>query len=189
MELLFATANVHKCHEAATILGPSVSITMPSLLGFSGEIPETGLTLEENALQKARYIWDIYHIPCFADDTGLEVDALKGAPGVFSARYAGPACSHRENVKKLLREMEGFACRNARFRCVIALIRDGHPTLFEGIVQGSILTAPRGKGGFGYDPVFVPLGFNQSFAQMTETDKNAISHRKRALEKMALSFP
>lgn len=189
MELLFATANVHKCHEAATILGPSVSIIMPSSLGFSGEIPETGLNLEENALQKALFIWDIFHIPCFADDTGLEVDALNGEPGVYSARYAGPACSPRANVKKLLKEMEGLACRKARFRCVIALIREGRPVLYEGIVPGSILTAPTGNGGFGYDPVFVPLGFNQTFAQMTEADKNAISHRKRALEKMALAFP
>ncbi|HNR27343.1 MAG TPA: RdgB/HAM1 family non-canonical purine NTP pyrophosphatase [Bacteroidales bacterium] len=188
MELLFATANLHKRQEAATILGSSFSIIVPSSLGFSGEIPETGLTLEENALQKARFIWDKFRIPCFADDTGLEVEALNGAPGVYSARYAGPSCSYTDNVNKLLEEMKDITLRKARFRCIIALILDGRPVLYEGIVPGSIITAPRGNNGFGYDPVFVPLGYEKTFAQMTEEEKNTLSHRKRALGKMALAL-
>ncbi|HRW94668.1 MAG TPA: RdgB/HAM1 family non-canonical purine NTP pyrophosphatase [Bacteroidales bacterium] len=188
MDLIFATANVHKCEEARTILGPLVSIIMPSTLGFSGEIPETGATLKANALQKALFIWEKFHTPCFADDTGLEVDALNGAPGVYSARYAGEACSPRENVKKLLHQLQNTSARTARFRCVIALITDGKPEFFEGVVEGKIIREPIGAGGFGYDPVFVPEGYNKSFAQLTATEKNLISHRKRALEKMAQSF-
>ncbi|MDD2538523.1 MAG: RdgB/HAM1 family non-canonical purine NTP pyrophosphatase [Bacteroidales bacterium] len=188
MNLLFATANAHKCQEARTILGSSISIIMPSSMGFTAEIPETGLTLEENALQKALFIWNTFHLPCFADDTGLEVDGLDGAPGVFSARYAGPSCTPADNVRKLLEEMKDMKDRTARFRCVIALIRRGEPVLFQGIVQGSILYEPVGTGGFGYDPVFRPEGYDTSFAQMTEKEKNHISHRKRALEIMALQF-
>lgn len=188
MELLFATANADKYHEARTILGPSVSIIMPSSLGFSGNIPETGLTLKENALQKALFLWEKFHIPCFADDTGLEVDRLNGAPGICSARYAGPACRPADNIRKLLEEMKDLTNRAARFRCVIALILDGTPRFFEGSVEGSILRTPKGRGGFGYDPVFLPDGFVKTFAEMTEEEKNTISHRKRALEKMALLF-
>ncbi|NLA15904.1 MAG: RdgB/HAM1 family non-canonical purine NTP pyrophosphatase [Bacteroidales bacterium] len=185
MELLFATANVHKCHEAQIILGPSVSIIMPSSLGFTGEIPETGMTLQENALQKAMFLWEKFRVPCFADDTALEVDVLNGAPGVFSARYAGSDCRPEENVKKLLQDMQSSAVRTARFRCVIALVLHGQPQFFEGTVEGSILEQPRGTGGFGYDSVFVPAGYKKTFAEMCEADKNTISHRKRALEKMA----
>ncbi|HHV03721.1 MAG TPA: RdgB/HAM1 family non-canonical purine NTP pyrophosphatase [Bacteroidales bacterium] len=188
MELMFATANIHKCYEARAILGPSVSIIMPSSLGLSGNIPETGFTLEENALQKSLFLWDKFHIPCFADDTGLEVDGLGGAPGVYSARYAGPACLPADNVKKLLEEMQYMTNRAARFRCVIALILNGTPQFFEGIVEGSIIRIPKGAGGFGYDPVFVPLGWDKTFAEMSEKEKNEISHRKRALEKMARLF-
>ena len=188
MELMFATANIHKCYEARAILGPSVSIIMPSSLGLSGNIPETGFTLEENALQKSLFLWDKFHIPCFADDTGLEVDGLGGAPGVYSARYAGPACLPADNVKKLLEEMQYMTNRAARFRCVIALILNGTPQFFEGIVEGSIIRIPKGAGGFGYDPVFVPLGWDKTFAEMSEIEKNEISHRKRALEKMARLF-
>jgi XTP/dITP diphosphohydrolase len=188
MELIFATGNKHKCEEARTILGPSVSIIMPSALGFSGEIPETGTTLKENALQKAAFIWDKFRIPCFADDTGLEVDALNGAPGVYSARYAGEPCSPLENVRKLLHRLQNTSARTARFRCVIALITDGQPEFFEGVVEGKIIREPKGAGGFGYDPVFVPDGYDKTFAELTATEKNLISHRKRALEKMALLF-
>ena len=188
MDLIFATGNAHKCEEARTILGPMVSIIMPSTLGFSGEIPETGATLKENALQKAGFIWEKFRTPCFADDTGLEVDALNGAPGVYSARYAGDACSPSENVKKLLHQLQNNSLRTARFRCVIALILNGQPEFFEGVVEGEIIRELKGTGGFGYDPVFVPKGYNKTFAQLTATEKNLISHRKRALEKMALLF-
>ncbi len=188
MELIFATGNVHKCDEARTILGPSVSIIMPSTLGFSGKVPETGTTLKENALQKAVFIWEKFRAPCFADDTGLEVDALNGAPGVYSARYAGEACSPLENVKKLLHQLQNTSVRTARFRCVIALILDGQPEFFEGMVEGKIIREPKGTGGFGYDPVFVPDGYDKTFAQLMATEKNLISHRKRALEKMVLLF-
>ncbi|MFA5301928.1 MAG: RdgB/HAM1 family non-canonical purine NTP pyrophosphatase [Bacteroidales bacterium] len=188
MELIFATGNVHKCEEARTILGPLVSIIMPSSLGFSGEIPETGATLKENALQKAAFIREKFGMPCFADDTGLEVDALNGAPGVYSARYAGEACSPSENVKKLLHQLQKQAVRTARFRCVIALINEGRTEFFEGVVEGKIIHTPKGTGGFGYDPVFVPEGYNKTFAELTATEKNHISHRKRALEKMARQF-
>ena len=188
MELIYATGNVHKCEEARTILGPLVSIIMPSTLGFSGEIPETGATLKENALQKAEFIWEKFGKPCFADDTGLEVDSLNGAPGVYSARYAGEACSPTENVKKLLRLLQNETNMTALFRCVIALINDGRPLFFEGVVEGKIIREPKGTGGFGYDPVFIPEGYNKTFAQLTATEKNLISHRKRALEKMALLF-
>lgn len=188
MELIFATRNKHKCEEARTILGPSVSIIMPSALGFSGEIPETGTTLKENALQKAAFIWDKFRVPCFADDTGLEVDALNGAPGVYSARYAGESCSPLENVRKLLHRLQNTSARTARFRCVIALITDGQPEFFEGVVEGKIIREPKGAGGFGYDPVFVPDGYDKTFAELTATEKNLISHRKRALGKMALLF-
>ncbi|MFY9117033.1 MAG: RdgB/HAM1 family non-canonical purine NTP pyrophosphatase [Bacteroidales bacterium] len=189
MELLFATANLHKYREVQTILGPSVSIIMPSSLGFEGDIPETGLTFEDNALQKAFFLWEKFHIPCFADDSGLEVDALNGAPGVYSARYAGANGNDRKNVEKLLHALKDSPVRTARFRCVIAFIQQGMPALFEGVVEGLITGEPRGDRGFGYDPVFIPNGYDITFAQMTEEAKNAISHRKRALEKMSLILP
>lgn len=185
MELIFATANIHKCREAQAILGPSVSIIMPSQLHFTQEIPETGVTLKENALQKACFIWEIFRRPCFADDTGLEVDALGGAPGVYSARYAGEHCTPRDNVQKLLREMDGINDRSARFRCVITVLTGGEPLFFEGTVEGSITRTPAGDKGFGYDPVFVPSGYTKTFAQLNAAEKNRISHRGRALANMA----
>lgn len=189
MELLFATANVHKYKEAQTILGPSVSIIMPSSLGFTGDIPETGLTLQDNALQKALFLWKTFHIPCFADDTGLEVDALNGAPGIYSARYAGEEGNDTKNVEKLLRALKDIPVRTARFRCVIALVQQGTHAFYEGVVEGSIAKEPKGNQGFGYDPVFIPKGYDTTFAQMTDEEKNAISHRKRALEKLSLILP
>jgi len=185
MELIFATANIHKCREAQAILGSSVSIIMPSQLHFTQEIPETGVTLKENALQKACFIWEIFRRPCFADDTGLEVDALGGAPGVYSARYAGEHCTPRDNVQKLLREMDGINDRTARFRCVIAVLTGSEPLFFEGTVEGSITCTPAGDKGFGYDPVFVPSGYTKTFAQLNAAEKNRISHRGRALTNMA----
>lgn len=186
MKLIFATANAHKCQEAHAILGPHTSIIMPMQLGFAHEIPETGLTLQENALQKAQYIWDLFKQPCFADDTGLEVEALHGAPGVHSARFAGEHCPFADNIKKLLTLMEGETNRKACFKCVIALILDGTPYFFEGRVDGILTTSlQEGEQGFGYDPLFVPDGYEKTFAQLPAGVKNAISHRGKALEKMA----
>lgn len=185
MEILFATGNTHKCQEAQEILGSNVSIIMPSDLGFYGEIPETGKTLDENAFQKAHFIWERFHRPCFADDTGLEVDALNGAPGVYSARYAGEPSNAQNNLHKLLKDMDGKAERTARFRCVICYISDGNPLYFEGVVNGRLLTKAMGSGGFGYDPIFVPDGFTETFSELSAAQKNHISHRGNALAKLA----
>ncbi len=149
------------------------------------EIPETGDTLEANALEKARFIYDRVKLPCFSDDTGLEIDALQGRPGVYSARYAGPNCSPDDNMEKVLGEMQKATQRAARFRTVIALIEDEKETLFEGAVNGAILTEKQGEKGFGYDPIFQPEGETQSFAEMSAEAKNAISHRGRATRKLA----
>lgn len=183
MKLVFATNNKHKLEEIRHILKESrVEIGSLKDTGFTGDIPETAETLEGNALQKAHYIFDKFHINCFADDTGLEVDCLKGAPGVYSARYAGEGCSFDDNVTKLLKEMEGCENRNACFKTVIALIIDGTEHLFYGKVCGKILHERRGTLGFGYDPVFQPDGFDKTFAEMVPEEKNRISHRFRAIE-------
>lgn len=184
MELIFATNNQHKALEINSLLGKSMNIKSLSDLNFSDEIPETGKTLEENALQKARFVHQRWGKNCFADDTGLEVDALNGAPGVFSARYAGEEKNSAANIRKLLKELEGLNDRKARFRTVIALIIDEKEMLFEGIVEGRILEKPKGKDGFGYDPVFSPNEANLSFAEMPLAEKNLISHRARALKKL-----
>lgn len=183
--LLFATNNAHKLAEAASILKDTCEVTALSSIGCTDDLPEERDTLEGNALQKAQYIHDRYGINCFADDTGLEVEALGGAPGVYSARYAGPACVAADNMAKLLAEMKGCSNRKARFRTVIALILDGQTYTFEGIVNGSILESQTGTAGFGYDPLFQPEGVDKSFAAMDSIDKNAISHRGRALQQMA----
>ena len=185
MILVFATANQHKVQEAQAILGPNIRLVLPADLGFVQEIPETGYTLEENAMQKARTIWNAFGQDCFADDTGLEVFALDGAPGVYSARYAGNQANAQDNIAKLLAQLKEKEDRRAQFRCVIALILKGKEYLFEGSVSGTIIETPQGAKGFGYDPVFVPLGYDQSFALMEGEVKNAISHRKRALEQLA----
>lgn len=184
MKLIFATNNQHKALEINSLLGKSMNIKSLSDLNFSDEIPETGKTLEENALQKARFVHQRWGKNCFADDTGLEVDALNGAPGVFSARYAGEEKNSAANIRKLLKELEGLNNRKARFRTVIALIIDEKEMLFEGIVEGKILEKPKGKDGFGYDPVFTPNEANLSFAEMPLAEKNLISHRARALKKL-----
>lgn len=190
MEIIFATGNKHKLQEAQQILGPSFVLKTPSDYGITEDIPETSPTIKGNAVQKASYIWDRLHIPCFADDTGLEVDALGGAPGVYSARYAGEGKDFAENTGKLLRELNKVcACRDekslkgreARFRCVVALIIDGTITTFDGIAEGHITLTQTGNGGFGYDPVFRPEGFSLSFAELSAEEKNAISHRGKAL--------
>ncbi|MFH0761552.1 MAG: non-canonical purine NTP diphosphatase [Bacteroidota bacterium] len=180
-ELIFVTNNRHKLFEIRQITGDGFTVNGLSDIGFSGEIPETEPDLEGNALMKARYIYERYGADCFADDTGLEVDALDGAPGVFSARYAGENATYADNVIKLLEAMNGKVKRTARFRTVIALILDGREYLFKGTVEGTILTENRGNKGFGYDPVFLPDGYDKSFAEMTHDEKNSISHRGRAV--------
>ena len=180
MKLVFATNNKHKLDEMRAILGGKVELLSLSDIDCHDEIPETADTLEGNALIKARYIFEKYGLSCFADDTGLEVDALDGAPGVYSARYAGENNDSAANVAKLLHNLTGKSCRDAQFRTVIALILNGEEKLFDGIVRGSISEECRGIGGFGYDPVFVPEGYTQSFAEMPAEQKNSISHRARA---------
>lgn len=199
-KIVFATNNLHKLEEIRQILGSSMEVVSLADIGCHADIPETADTLEGNALQKAQYVWDHYHMSVFADDTGLEVDALDGAPGVHSARYAeGTDHNSEANMEKLLRELNGKTSRTAHFRTVIALLlaEDGngaeaakaHCTtpkehLFEGRVYGTIATEKRGTAGFGYDPLFVPDGYDQSFAQLGTDIKNTISHRARAVEKL-----
>lgn len=184
MDIVFATYNRHKSEEACQILGPRWTLRNLHDLGQTEEIPETADTLQGNALQKAQFVYDKYHLSCFADDTGLEVEALNGAPGVYSARYAGEHCSFADNVNKLLHEMQGKTNRRACFKTVVALILDGEAHFFEGRVDGTIIETPRGGEGFGYDPVFVPDGFNETFAEMSAEQKNKISHRGRAMAKL-----
>ena len=183
-EIVFATNNQHKLAELRRIVGDRYHILSLADIGCHEDIPETADTLEGNALQKARYIREHYGYDCFADDTGLMVDALGGAPGVYSARYAGPGHDSAANMRLLLANMEGKSNRSARFVTVIALLLDGCEMTFEGCVEGEILTAPEGDGGFGYDPVFRPDGRTVSFAMMSADDKNAISHRGRATAKL-----
>ncbi|MBR6130985.1 MAG: non-canonical purine NTP diphosphatase [Bacteroidales bacterium] len=184
MDIVFATHNRHKSEEACQILGPRWTLRNLHDLGQTEEIPETADTLQGNALQKAQFVYDKYHLSCFADDTGLEVEALNGAPGVYSARYAGEHCSFADNVNKLLHEMQGKTNRRACFKTVVALILDGEAHFFEGRVDGTIIESPRGGEGFGYDPVFVPDGFSKTFAEMSAEQKNKISHRGRAMAKL-----
>lgn len=187
MRIIFATANPGKLREASEVLGPDYEVVPPASMGITEDIPETGSSLQENSLQKARYLFERTGLPCFADDTGLEVDALGGAPGIYSARYAGPAHDSQANMTKLLAELENEKSRRARFRTVVTLIlSDGEPRFFEGVCEGSIATERHGAGGFGYDPVFVPdLYPNLTMAELSEDAKNAISHRGVALRLMA----
>jgi XTP/dITP diphosphohydrolase len=184
IELVFATNNVHKLEEIKAAVGNAIRIRSLEEIGFTDDIPETGQTLEANTSQKSHYIFQKYGINCFADDTGLEVEALDGRPGVFSARYAGPEQDHNKNIDKLLRELNDHKNRKARFRTVISLVLDGKEYLFEGIANGSILTERHGSKGFGYDPIFQPVGYKQSFAEMDLEEKNKISHRGRAIQKL-----
>ncbi|MBW6499652.1 MAG: non-canonical purine NTP diphosphatase [Bacteroidales bacterium] len=184
MEIVFASNNTHKLHEIAAILGPAFKLKSLTDIGCHEDIPEPWPSLEENALAKARFVYERFGFNCFADDTGLEVEALDGKPGVLSARYAGPGKDSRDNMLKLLDELKGTDNRRARFRTVIALIMDGKEHLFEGIVEGHIIYAPQGTGGFGYDPVFVPVGYDQTFGELPADLKNTISHRYRAIDKL-----
>jgi XTP/dITP diphosphohydrolase len=185
-QLIFASNNQHKIEEVSEILEPyGFKIIGLSQAGIHEDIPETAQTIEENAVLKARYIFNHYDFDCFADDTGLEVEALNNAPGVYSARYAGEQKSSEDNINKLLAELNGKTNRNARFKTVIALILNGKEYLFEGIINGRIATEKRGDKGFGYDPVFIPNGCEKTFAEMTASEKNKISHRAIAIQKLA----
>lgn len=184
MKIVFATNNQHKLEEISYLTEGKQQIVSLSEINCHDDIPEDHETLEENALQKARYVKEHYGYDCFADDTGLEIEALGNRPGVYSARYAGPAKDSTANMQKVLQEMQGMSNRKACFRTVIALILDGQEYLFEGRVDGEILTVPQGIAGFGYDPVFRPEGFDKSFAEMTMEEKNNISHRGRATRKL-----
>ena len=200
MKLVFATGNPGKLREAAEILGEGFELVTPAEVGITEEIPETGNTLRTNSLQKAQYIFEKTGLPCFADDSGLEVDILGGAPGVETARYAGPERSAEANMAKLLseiarREKEAAmartngistvkATRSARFRTCVTLMLDSEPHFFEGVMEGSIAMAPRGNGGFGYDPIFIPAGYTQTNGELGEDVKNTFSHRFKALQAM-----
>lgn len=184
MEIVFATQNKHKLEEIQKIVGDQYKIISLADLNFFEDIPETENTLVGNALMKARFIHEKFHCNCFADDTGLEIEALHGAPGVYSARYAGPACSFEDNMRKVLSQMEGISNRKAQFKTVIALILDNKEYLFEGSVSGTILEKKSGTQGFGYDPIFLPDGYNESFAEMSAELKNRISHRAVATQKL-----
>ena len=183
-KIVVATNNAHKLKEIAAIFGQEIELLSLKDIQCFADIPETADTLEGNARQKAMYIYENYGMDCFADDTGLEVEALGGAPGVFSARYAGDGHDSEANMQKLLKELAGKENRKAQFRTVICLIRNGKEHLFEGIVKGEIIQEKRGGAGFGYDPIFVPEGYDLTFAELGDDVKNTISHRARAVEKL-----
>ncbi len=184
MQIVDATTNNHKLQELRKIMPESFKITGISDLGFIEDIPETGDTFEANALLKALFVYQRINRTCLADDSGLEVDALGGKPGVYSARYAGPESDSVNNLKKLLLEMKGITSRTARFKTVLALIQNNKTFLFEGVINGRITEAPSGKGGFGYDPVFIPQGYNRTFSEMSAEEKNNISHRGEAVRRL-----
>lgn len=184
-KLVFATNNQHKLEEARAILAGQFEVVSLAEIGCHDEIPETADTLEGNSLIKARWVKEKYGYDCFADDTGLMVEALDGAPGVYSARYAGEHCTFADNVNKMLFEMTGKQNRKAYFATVISLILNGETKTFEGRVDGTIATEAHGNGGFGYDPIFIAEETGRCFAEMTPAEKNAISHRGRAMRKLA----
>ncbi len=184
-QLVFATNNAHKLEEISAILGEKIELLSLKDIHCTADIPETADTLEGNAMLKAEYIYEHYGVDCFADDTGLEVEALNGAPGVFSARYAGGNGHNSEaNMQKLLQELRGVDNRKAQFRTAICLIKDGKKHLLEGIVRGEIIKEKRGGAGFGYDPIFRPEGYSETFAELGNDVKNKISHRALAVEKL-----
>ncbi|MGD0711812.1 MAG: non-canonical purine NTP diphosphatase [Bacteroidales bacterium] len=184
MNLVFATNNKHKLEEIRNLIPPGIQIITLSEIGCFDIIPETAYTIEENASQKSHYIFNKFGVNCFADDTGLEIEALNGRPGVYSARYAGEDCNFEDNINRVLSEMKGAANRKARFRTVISLIIDGVETQFVGLVNGQMLSEKHGNEGFGYDPVFLPDGFSETFAEMPLKLKNSISHRGLAVQKL-----
>ncbi len=182
-QLIFATHNAHKADEVKLIVGNLFEVKNLSDINFFDEIPETGNTFKENALQKAQYLYNRLNCNCFADDSGLSVDALKGEPGVLSARYAGEPSNSQRNTEKLLNALKNISNRKAQFTTVIAVILDGQTHFFEGIIHGSITESPRGEGGFGYDPIFIPDGYDKTFAELPAEIKNKISHRAIAMQK------
>lgn len=183
-EIVFATNNQHKLDEIRKITGGRLRILSLADIDCHEEIEETGSTLEENALIKAGFVREKYGYDCFADDTGLEVEALDGAPGVYSSRYAGNGCNPTDNVDKLLSVLKGAENRAAQFRTVIALVIDGKEHLFDGVIKGKIIEEKRGTTGFGYDPIFMPDGYDKTFAELGNEVKNSISHRALAMEKL-----
>ena len=184
MELVFASSNQNKVNEIQKVVGKKIKLLSLKDIDCAEEIEETGTTFRENALLKERYVFDKYKYNCFGDDSGLEVEALNNEPGVYSARYAGEQKNDANNTKKLLSELGLKANRNARFKTVIALVVEGKEAFFEGEIKGQITLQPIGNGGFGYDPVFMPDGYNKTFAQMTLEEKNTISHRAIATQKL-----
>jgi XTP/dITP diphosphohydrolase len=184
MQFIFATNNQNKIREIASALPTNIEVKSLKEMGVNIEIPEPHDTLKENASEKSRTIFELTRQNCFSEDTGLEVDALNGAPGVHSARYAGEPANSGNNVEKLLREMTGKTNHTARFRTVVSLILDGREYWFEGVCEGKIIREKRGNDGFGYDPVFIPAGSDKTFAQMNLDEKNLFSHRKKAIDKL-----
>lgn len=184
-KLVFATNNNHKLEEVRAILDERFEVVSLKEIGCFDDIPETADTLKGNALLKAQYVFEKFGLDCFADDTGLEISALDGAPGVYSARFAGEECDAQKNMQKVLTLMKGVENREARFRTVVALIRGGKTDYFEGKIEGRIAEIPTGNAGFGYDPIFVPEGYSESFAELSLDEKNKISHRARAVQKLA----
>jgi XTP/dITP diphosphohydrolase len=182
---IIASNNAHKVSEIQLLIGSAFELKTLSDIGFTEDIPETGDTLVENALIKARHIYAIYQQNCFADDSGLEIEALDGAPGVYSARYAGEPVNHQKNNEKVLAALLGKSNRNAAFRTVIALIFEGQEFIFEGKIEGKITESLKGNNGFGYDPIFQPNGYDQCFAEMSLSEKTQISHRGIAVAKLA----
>lgn len=187
MELCFATNNKGKLEEINSLIGDKFQILSLQDIGCLEDLAETQLTLEGNSRQKAEYVWEKYKVNCFADDTGLEVFALDGAPGVISARYAGEKCSPEDNMQLLLKNMQGMTNRKARFRTCITLFLNGSVVQFEGVVNGEILKEKKGSKGFGYDPIFLPEGYSESFAELDMGEKNRISHRGKAVRAL-ISF-
>ncbi len=184
MKLVFATNNPNKLKEMKQLLPESIELLSLKDIDCDDQIKETGKTIRENAYVKSRYIYEKFGMNCFADDTGLEVYAIGGRPGVYSARFAGPACRAEDNIEKVLAEMKGTDNRKANFRTVISMIIDGHEVIFEGVINGVITEIPEGENGFGYDSVFLPDGFDKTFAEMSDKEKNSISHRGIAVQKL-----
>ncbi len=184
MEICFATNNQHKLNEVRALLNPELKIVSLEDIGCREELKEDGATLESNALQKAEYVYQQYKINCFADDTGLEVEALGGEPGVISARYAGDHRNNEDNIRLLLKNLKNHKNRKAQFRTVISLILEGQIYKFQGVVKGVIINEKRGEEGFGYDSVFIPDGYHRTFAEMTMAEKGKISHRGKAVEEL-----
>lgn len=187
MKICFATNNPKKIEEVKAALGDSFEIVSLKDIGCLDELPETGDTLEHNAFQKAKYVKEHFGVDCFADDTGLEVDALEGEPGVYSGRYAGEPRSDERNIDLLIKNLDKTSMRTARFKTVIALLLGNEEYKFEGVAEGEILKERRGNGGFGYDPIFLPKGYSKSFAELSLTEKNKISHRGKAVSEL-ISF-